>query len=123
MVQIKTGGRSEQVRRGAEHVLFVEGREDGLDQVVLRALLGNSLRVEVMGPSYSVRSAAQALARHHPRYYFLIDRDHYDDEFVEKSWQDFPDPNKRGLTYLSAETLGSLSSTGFSARTCMKVLK
>ena len=25
-----------------------------------------------------------------------------------------------GLTYLSAETLGSLSSTGFSARTCMK---
>ena len=28
-----------------------------------------------------------------------------------------------GLTYLSAETLGSLSSTGFSARTCMKVLK
>ena len=37
------------------------------------------------------------------------------------------DENKRaekmGLTYLSAETLGSLSSTGFSARTCMKVLK
>ena len=29
----------------------------------------------------------------------------------------------KGLTYLSAETLGSLSSTGFSARTCMKVLK
>ena len=29
----------------------------------------------------------------------------------------------RGLTYLSAETLGSLSSTGFSARTYMKVLK
>ena len=31
--------------------------------------------------------------------------------------------NYLGLTYLSAETLGSLSSTGFSARTCMKVLK
>jgi hypothetical protein len=74
-------------------VLFVEGSEDGsVDQAALRALLGGILRIETMGPAYSVRSAAQALARHHPRYYFLIDRDHYDDEFVERSWQNFPDP-------------------------------
>ena len=97
MVQVKTGGRSEKIREAAEHVLFVEGREEGLDQVVLRALLVRDLRVEVMGPSYSVRNAAQALAQHHPRYYFLIDRDYYDDEFVEKSWQDFPDPDKSNL--------------------------
>jgi len=79
-------------------VLFVEGSEEGLDQVVLRALLRNTpLRVEVMGSSYYVRSAAEALAPHHPRYYFLIDRDHYNDEFVETSWQDFPDPTKDNL--------------------------
>ncbi|KKZ12836.1 MAG: hypothetical protein TE42_02810 [Candidatus Synechococcus spongiarum SP3] len=98
MVQVKTGIRPEEVRAGGEHVLFVEGSEDGsLDQAVLRALLGNTLRVEVMGPSYFVRSAAQALAPHHPRYYFLIDRDHYNDEFVEKSWEGFPDADKDNL--------------------------
>ena len=99
MIQIKKGGRPEEVRMDAEHVLFVEGGEEGVDQVVLRALLLNtpSLRVEVMGRSSSVRSAQQALARHHPRYYFLIDRDHYDDDFVETSWQDFPDPAKGNL--------------------------
>lgn len=93
MVQIRTGIRSEEVRAGGEHVLFVEGKVDGsLDQTVLRALLSRMLRIETMGPSYSVRSTAQALARHHPRYYFLIDRDHYDDDFVERSWENFPDP-------------------------------
>ena len=76
MVKIKTGIRPEEVRTGAEHVLFVEGSEGGLDQAVLRALLGNTIRVEVMGPSYSVQSAAHSLYHHHPRYYFLIDRDH-----------------------------------------------
>ena len=98
MVQIRTGIRSEEVRAGGEHVLFVEGSEDGsLDQAVLGALLNRSLRIEPMGPSYSVRSAAQALSRHHPRYYFLIDRDHYDDEFVERCWQNFPDSETDNL--------------------------
>ena len=97
MVKIKTGIRPEEVRTGAEHVLFVEGSEGGLDQAVLRALLGNTIRVEVMGSSFSVQSAAQSLARHHPRYYFLIDRDHYEDKFVEQSWQHFPDGDKGNL--------------------------
>ena len=94
MIKIRTDIRSEEVLKSAEHVLFVEGK---LDQVVLRALLGNTLRVEIMGSSHSVRSAAQALASHHPRYYFLIDRDHYDDEFVEQCWTGFPDPAKDNL--------------------------
>ena len=64
---------------------------------MLRALLSSTLRIETMGPSYSVRSAAQALARYHPRYYFLIDRDHYGDDFVEKCWQNFPDPGSGNL--------------------------
>ena len=93
MVQIRTGIRSEEVRASGEHVLFVEGSEDGsLDQAVLGALLNRSIRIEPMGPSYSVRSAAQALSRHHPRYYFLIDRDHYDDDFVEAVLAEFPGP-------------------------------
>ena len=97
MVKIKTGIRPEEVRTGAEHVLFVEGSEDGLDQAVLRALLGNTIRVEVMGSSFSLRSAAQAFDKHHPKYYFLIDRDHYEDKFVEQSWQHFPDGDKANL--------------------------
>ena len=97
MVKVKTKIRPEEVRTSAEHVLFVEGSEGGLDQVVLRALLGHTIRVEVMGPSSSVQSAAQSLARHHPRYYFLIDRDHYEDKFVEQSWQHFPDGDKGNL--------------------------
>ena len=44
-----------------------------------------------MGPSYSVQSAAQALVRHHPNYYFLVDRDHHSDEFVNQCWRNFPD--------------------------------
>lgn len=97
-MQIRTGTRPEEVRAGGEHVLFVEGSEDGsLDQAVLRVLLSRLIRIETMGPSYSVRSAAQALSRHHPRYYFLIDRDHYGDEFVERCWQNFPDPDTDNL--------------------------
>ena len=98
MLQIRTGVRPEEVRAGGEHVLFVEGSEDGsLDQAVLRVLLSRLLRIETMGPSYSVKSAAQALSRHHPRYYFLIDRDHYDDGFVERCWRNFPDPDTDNL--------------------------
>ena len=98
MVKVKTGIRPEEVRTGAEHVLFVEGSEGGsLDQAVLRALLGDTIRVEVMGPSSSVQSAAQSLARHHPRYYFLIDRDHYEDKFVEQRWQHFLGGDKGNL--------------------------
>lgn len=98
MVQITTGIRPEEVRAGGEHVLFVEGKEDdSLDRAVLRALLKQTLRVEAMGPAFSIMSAAQALAHHHPRYYFLIDRDHHDDEFVEQSWQNFPDPETYNL--------------------------
>ena len=74
MIQIRRGIRPEEVRADGEHVLFVEGKDDGaLDQAVLRALLGNRLRIAAMGDSYHVRSAAQALVRHHSKYCFLID--------------------------------------------------
>lgn len=97
MVKVKTKIRPEEVRTSAEHVLFVEGSEGGLDQVVLRALLSRYLQIKPMGSSFSLRSAAKAFAKHHPKYYFLIDRDHYDDEFVNQRWIDFPNPAEGNL--------------------------
>ncbi len=98
MLQVRTGIRSEEVRIDAEHVLFVEGSEDGsLDKAVIRAALRDTIRVEAMGPAYSVRSTARALARYHPNYYFVIDRDHHEDCFVEGCWRNFPDPTTDNL--------------------------
>ena len=34
---------------------------------------------------------------HHPTYYFLIDRDHHDIDFINRSWYNFPDPNTHNL--------------------------
>ena len=96
MIKVKKKIRPEEVRTGAEHVLFVEGREGGLDQAVLGALLPY-LQIKPMGSSFSLRSAAKAFAKHHPKYYFLIDRDHYDDEFVNQRWIDFPNPAEGNL--------------------------
>lgn len=45
-----------------------------------------------MVPSFSVRSVATALRQFHPEYWFVIDRDDWDDTAVEASWQRFPDP-------------------------------
>lgn len=92
MVTVRTGASPQDVLQGAKHVLFVEGTTGGLDVAVLEELLGLRLRVEPLGPSFSVRSVAQALRDHHPEYWFVIDRDDWDDEAVEASWQRFPDP-------------------------------
>jgi len=45
-----------------------------------------------LGGALDIRSAAEALHKFHPDYYFLIDRDHHSDEYVERSWARFPDP-------------------------------
>lgn len=92
MVTVVTGASPQDVLQGARHVLFVEGTKDGLDVAVLDRLLGPRLRVEPLGPSFSVRSVATALRQFHPEYWFVIDRDDWDDAAVEASWQRFPDP-------------------------------
>lgn len=81
------------INRSARHTLFVEGE---FDVAVLSTFFnshppGVELHVEAFGPSSSLRAAADAFHRHHPEYYFLIDRDHHDDETVERSWRNFPD--------------------------------
>lgn len=81
-----------------EHVLYVEGNEDSLDVEVLREFLGNVLWVRPLGPASSLRSVAESLYPTHPRYYFLIDRDHHlTDESIDNYWRNFPDPNTNNL--------------------------
>jgi hypothetical protein len=99
MVSVKRNIRPEEVRHRAQHVLFAEGKDkNAVDPKVLGALfdIGN-IRIEPLGPSFSVRSVAEALYSYHPTYYFLIDRDHHTDEFVEQCWSNFPDPDKNNL--------------------------
>src|SRR5260370_2335149 len=92
MVEIKRGVAPEEFRRAAAHTLFVEGSSDEtIDPEVLRLLLKDMpLRIKAMGPSSHIRSVAEALHRHHPDYYFLVDRDHHDLHTVEECWQNFP---------------------------------
>ena len=97
MVSVKREIRSEEVLRRAQHVLFVEGDEESIDAKVLNGLFDNDIQIEPLGPSFSVKSVAEALSKYHPTYYFLIDRDHYDNEFVEQCWRDFPNPATHNL--------------------------
>lgn len=90
--------RPEEVRLRTSHVLYVEGKgENALDPKVLSELLGSSLQIKALGPSFSVKSVAQALYPHHSTYYFLIDRDHHDIDFINRSWCNFPDPKTHNL--------------------------
>ncbi len=98
MINVTTGIRAEEVRLQGQHVLFVEGRyRDAVDPNVLNALFSFGLRIEPLGPSFWVRSVAEALHPHHPTHYFLIDRDHHKHDFVEDCWKNFPDRNTRNL--------------------------
>jgi len=98
MVRAEPHPRPEEVRERA-HRLFVEGSDpEGLDPTVLREVLRDlPIRVEALGPSFHVESAARALHHSHPKYYFLIDRDHLGRSAVEARWREFPDPNHDNL--------------------------
>jgi len=98
MISPRTGIRPDEVRFGGQHVLFVEGKDrNAIDPNVLRHLLDPGIRVEPLGPSYSVKSVAEALYVYHPNYYFLVDRDHHDEAFIERCWRNFPDPDTHNL--------------------------
>jgi hypothetical protein len=122
MVKVVQGvqGR-DAIRRDARHTLFVEGEgAAGFDVSVLQKLLHDIITVEPLGPSFSVKAVAQALRPHHADYYFLVDRDHQDDAFVEQTWRKFPDPNTQNLLvwrrrelesyFLDSAYLGMLST-------------
>lgn len=98
MISVQVGGPSDLARQGAaRHRLFVEGSAgDNIDFVALQILLPN-ITIEVMGPSFHLKSVSTALHPHHPDYYFLIDRDHHSDDEVNASWDNFPDETKSNL--------------------------
>lgn len=93
-MEVRSSVPSEAVNQTAAHVLFVEGSgQNAIDpRAITRLLRDTDIAVKALGPSFSVKSAAQALHQHHPNYYFVIDRDHHDDEAVNKAWANFPDP-------------------------------
>ena len=68
-----------------------------MDPKILNTLLPDEIRIELLGPSFSVKSVAEALHKHHTTYDFLIDRDHHDDEFVDRCWKEFPNPDTHNL--------------------------
>jgi hypothetical protein len=97
MITVQKGGRPEDVRQDLKHVLFVEGAEDSIDPAILELLLRRRIRVAALGSSFHTKSAAEALHKYHPYYYFLIDRDHHTQEFVDLCWDKFPDPRTSNL--------------------------
>jgi len=99
MTSIKTGVEPEEVRQAAKYTLFVEGNdENAIDPQVLTTLLQDTpIQIKAMGPSSYIRSVAEALHKHHPYYFFLVDRDFHDDNTVERCWQQFPSANTCNL--------------------------
>jgi hypothetical protein len=93
MVRVRSGG-SPSAAVSALPIIFVEGK---FDEVILRALFGNSINVKALGHSGSVRSVAEALHTHHPDYFFIADMDHFDKNFVDSIWDKFPDPSSHNL--------------------------
>lgn len=93
MVRIERGVEPEEVKQGAKYTLFVEGKDgSAIDPRVLSRLLEDiaPIQVKPMGPSSHIRSVAEALHKHHPYYFFLVDRDHHSDQTVNDCWQKFP---------------------------------
>ncbi len=100
MVGIRRGIESEEVWQDAKHTLFVEGGNSSIDSQVLHTLFtekGIDILVEPLAHSSNLRTVAKALYPYHPYYYFLIDRDHHNDEFVDHCWKNFPDENTHNL--------------------------
>ena len=110
-MQIQSQGSSAPINQAAQHTLFVEGsNDDGFDTVVLKTLLRqdarlDALSVKALGSCSNMRSAAEALFRVHPTYYFLIDRDDHPTQKVERSWRKFPDPNSCNILILRKREL------------------
>ncbi|MFM8333919.1 MAG: hypothetical protein ACKN9T_19810 [Candidatus Methylumidiphilus sp.] len=102
MMKLQLGVDATRALQGARHKVFVEGSNDEeIDPIVVGELLRlnglTQIEVRPMGGCDNVRSAAQALIRHHPSYYFLIDRDDQDQEVVEHSWVNFPNPETHNM--------------------------
>lgn len=97
MKTVRRGITAEQSQQEAAHTLFTEGNERSNDQLILKELLGEEIRIMGMRASFHVSNVAEALHEYHPTYYFLIDRDCHSDEEVAELWNSFPNPDKKNL--------------------------
>ena len=99
MTTVKNKPRSGETRFKGEHILFVEGSdENAIDPKVLNILFDmQSIKIMPLGSSSSISSVAKALFRYHPKYYFLIDRDHHEESFVDQCWKNFPNAKTYNL--------------------------
>jgi len=99
MTTIRQGVEADEVRQSAKYTLFVEGKDESvIDPEVLSTLLSNTpIQIKAMGPFSHILSVAEALHRHHPYYFFLVDRDYHDNSTVEKCWQLFPHEDTSNL--------------------------
>jgi len=101
-MNVVTNPAPDAVKGPSGHILFVEGdSQNSIDPAVLDILFEDQptpITIQHLGPSFHVKSAAQALASSHPHYYFLIDRDHHhQDRFIDDCWNHFPNPAKYNL--------------------------
>lgn len=94
-----TPGDPRDVLQDAKYVLFVEGDLgiDNFDREVLNALLDGMVEVKTLGASIEMEKAAKVLFDQHKSYFFVIDRDHRAERYVEGTWANFPDPSKHNL--------------------------
>lgn len=97
MITVHKSINADEVRFKGKHVLFVEGSEDSFDIKVLSQFFDSGMKIEPLGTSHSLAHVAKSLFKFHPNYYFLIDRDHHNDDYVNRCWTDFPDPATHNL--------------------------
>ncbi|MDR1921929.1 MAG: hypothetical protein LBS31_09365 [Candidatus Adiutrix sp.] len=100
-INVRLEPDSDEVSGLSKHILYVEGdSQKSFDPSVLDVLFEDQptpITIKWLGPSFHIKSAAQALAASHPHYYFLIDRDHHQDSIIDDCWNCFPDPAKYNL--------------------------
>lgn len=97
MITVQKSIHADEVRLQGKHVLFVEGSDESFDIKTLSLLLDGDMKIEPLGASHSLTQVAKSLFKFHPTYYFLIDRDHHDDDYIDRCWDNFPDPATHNL--------------------------
>lgn len=97
---IKEDVEPDEFRGLAGHTLFVEGSDLSIDPQALKFFFRKNdidIPIVALGYSSNLRASAEAFHRYHPKYYFLIDRDHHEDEMVEVCWKNFLDEKTKNL--------------------------
>lgn len=88
MMNIKKGLNASDISYGSSRVLFVEGQSGSIDEIVISRVI-DFIQVKAIGPSSHIKPASKAFENVHPAYFFVVDRDHQEDDEVDKTWKDF----------------------------------